>query len=62
MECELSELLFTQLEGTASSVKQNISPIYEMMGPFPSSPKPKQCFLLKNTDIRDLFGDENFHF
>ena len=32
------------------------------MHPFPSSPKPKQCFLLKNTDIRDLFGDENFHF
>ena len=33
-----------------------------MMGPFSSCPKPKQCFLLKNTDIRDLFGDENFHF
>ena len=33
-----------------------------MMGPFSSSPKPKRCFLLKNTGIRDLFGDENFHF
>ena len=33
-----------------------------MMCSFSSSPKSKQCFLLKNTDIRDLFGDENFHF
>ena len=33
-----------------------------MMGPFSPSPKPKQPFLLKNTRVRDLFGDENFHF
>ena len=49
-------------ERALPSVKQNISPNYEMMGPFSSSLKPKQPFLLKNTDISDLFGDENFHF